>query len=70
MTVCFVLPLQEEWAADLAVVPAIFVAVGVYALCVVAFRVVTYDDVAMLPKGEKLARLLRLRPSGQPRHLK
>ena len=54
----------------LAVVPAIFVAVGVYALCVVAFRVVTYDDVAMLPKGEKLARLLRLRPSGQPRHLK
>ena len=54
----------------LAVVPAIFLAVGVYALCVVAFRVVTYDDVAMLPKGEKLARLLRLRPSGQPRHLK
>lgn len=53
----------------LAVVPAILVAVAVYAVCVVAFKAVTYDDVVMLPKGEALARLLHVRRKFRPRHM-
>lgn len=45
----------------LAVLPAIAVAVVVYALCAVSFRAVTYEDVILLPKGETLARLLRMK---------
>ncbi len=43
-----------------AVLPAIAAAVAVYAVCVVLFRAVSYEDVAMLPKGEAIARLLRM----------
>lgn len=53
----------------LAVVPAIGVAVAVYAVCIVLFRAVTYEDVAMLPKGETLARLLHVRKKVRPRHM-
>ena len=44
-----------------AVLPAIVMAVVVYAVCVVLFRAVNYDDVAMLPKGETIARLLHIK---------
>ncbi len=60
---CAVLPQR------LAVIPAIAVAVAVYGVCVVAFKAVTYDDVAMLPKGETLARLLRVKRKFKPRHM-
>lgn len=50
----------------LAVLPAILVAIVVYALCVVFFKGVSYDDVAMLPKGTTLARLLYMKPDHQP----
>ncbi len=50
----------------LAVLPAILVAIVVYALCVVFFKGVSYDDVAMLPKGTTLARLLHMKPDHQP----
>ena len=46
----------------LAVLPAILLAIVVYAACVVLFKGVSYDDVAMLPKGESLARLLHMKP--------
>lgn len=54
----------------LAVLPAIVVAVAVYAFCIVLFRAVTYDDVIMLPKGETLARLLRVKKKVRPRHMR
>lgn len=53
----------------LAVLPAILLAVCVYAVCIVLFRAVSYDDVVMLPKGEALARLLRVKRKVRPRHL-
>jgi len=45
----------------LAALAAIAVAVVVYFVLVILLRAVTRDDVLMLPKGEKIARLLRLR---------
>ena len=36
-------------------------AVAVYAVLVVALRVITRDDLALLPKGEKIGRLLRVK---------
>ena len=53
-----------------AVVPAILLAVVVYGACAVLFRAVTYDDVVLLPKGETLARLLRLQKHSAPRHMR
>ena len=49
----------------LAVLPAILVAIVVYAVSVVFFKGVSYDDVAMLPKGTTLARLLHMKPDHQ-----
>ncbi len=45
-----------------AVLPAIAVAILVYAVCVVVFHGVSYDDVIMLPKGNSLVRLLHMSP--------
>lgn len=45
----------------IAVVPAIVVAVVVYAFCAVRVKAIRYEDLEMLPKGEVLARLLRVR---------
>ena len=53
----------------MAVIPAIAVAVVVYALAIVLFRAVSYDDVAMLPKGETIARLLHVKKKFRPRHM-
>ncbi|MCI9224606.1 MAG: polysaccharide biosynthesis protein [Acutalibacter sp.] len=53
----------------LALVPAIVIAVIVYALCAVLFRGVSYEDVCMLPKGETIARLLKVKKSSRPRHM-
>ena len=36
-------------------------AVVIYAVLVVALRIVTREDLALLPKGEKLGRLLRIK---------
>ena len=53
----------------LAVIPAILLAIAVYAVCVVLFKGVSYDDVVMLPKGQALARLFRMRPEEPQRPL-
>ncbi len=42
---------------------AIAAAVAVYAVCVYALHCVTYDDCMLLPKGEQIARLLKVRRS-------
>ena len=60
---CSVLPER------VAVLPAILTAVVVYAVCVVLFRGVSYDDVAMLPKGEAIARKLRVKRKVRARHM-
>ena len=57
--------LVRVFSPRLAVLPAILVAVVVYAVCVVAFKGVSYDDVVMLPKGNTLARLLHMQPDHQ-----
>ena len=43
---------------------AIGVAVIVYLVLVVLTRAVTFEDMKLIPKGEKLARLLHIRPEG------
>lgn len=53
-----------------ALLPAIAVAIGVYALCIVVFRAVSYEDVVMLPKGETLARVLKVKKKVRPRHMR
>ena len=44
----------------IAVVGAIGVAVVIYALLIVALKAIDREDLALMPKGEKIARLLRL----------
>ncbi len=58
--------LTQVVSPRLAVLPAILVAIVVYAVSVVFFKGVSYDDVAMLPKGTTLARLLHMKPDHQP----
>lgn len=53
-----------------AVLPPIVLAVLVYAAGVVLLHAVNYDDVAMLPKGETIARLLHIRKESRPKHFK
>ena len=44
----------------LRVAVPVALAVAVYAVLVVTLRIITRDDLALLPKGDKLARLLRI----------
>ena len=39
---------------------AIFVAVVVYGILVLALRIISKDDLALMPKGEKIAKILRI----------
>lgn len=45
----------------LAAVIAIGVAVVVYAVLIVVTRAISRDDLSLMPKGEKIAKLLRIR---------
>ena len=47
--------------AALSAMGAIGVAVVVYLVLVIALRIITREDLKMVPKGDKIARLLRLR---------
>ena len=50
-----------SWKGNaVAAVAAIVVAVTVYAVLVVSLRAISRDDLALMPKGDKIARLLRL----------
>lgn len=44
----------------LATMPAILVAVAVYAVLVVVLRAISKEDLSLMPKGEKIAKILRL----------
>lgn len=63
------LALTRFLAPRLALIPAIAVAIAVYAVCVVLFRAVSYEDVCLLPKGEAIARLLKVKKTVRPRHM-
>lgn len=54
----------------IAVLPAILLAVTVYAVCIVLCKAVVYEDVVILPKGETLARLLHIKKQVRPRHMR
>jgi len=45
----------------IALTGAIGVAGVVYLVLIIAFRALTLEDMQMLPKGEKLAKILRIR---------
>jgi len=45
----------------LSMVASIIVAVIVYLIAIIATKTLTYEDVILLPKGEKLAKLLKIR---------
>lgn len=55
---CFLLPRRA------AALLAILLAVVVYAFCAVRTKAVSYEDVALLPKGETIARVLRMKKAG------
>ena len=44
----------------ISVFGSICVAVAVYAICVLLFRVITREDLLLLPKGDKIAKILRI----------
>ncbi|MGN0968222.1 MAG: polysaccharide biosynthesis C-terminal domain-containing protein [Oscillospiraceae bacterium] len=48
-------------SSRLATVGAILVAVVVYVVLVLALRVISKDDLALMPKGEKIAKILRIK---------
>jgi stage V sporulation protein B len=47
--------------AKLACLAAVVVAVVVYAVLIVGLKVLTREDTALMPKGDKIANLLRIR---------
>jgi len=53
--------LAIKLSASLAVLGAIAIAVVIYLILIVAMRVLTREDLLLLPKGEKIARILRIR---------
>ena len=44
----------------ISVFGSICVAVVIYGICVLLFRVITREDLILLPKGEKIAKILRI----------
>lgn len=49
---------------NIAVIISIIAAMAIYIAAAVVFKAITYDEVRMMPMGEKIARVLRLKPSG------
>ena len=54
--------LSHAISPRLACILAIFAAVVVYFILVLALKIITYEDCILLPKGEKIAKLLRITP--------
>lgn len=53
--------LSSVVSPKLACLGAIAAAVVVYAIMVLALQIITYDDCLLLPKGEKIAKFLKIR---------
>jgi len=59
---------RREWLLQaVTMVAGVFVGIVIYAILVIALRALTVDDVKFLPKGEKIAKLLRLEEKGKRR---
>lgn len=54
--------IHKFFSSNISTILAIGIAGVVYVLCLILFRAITEDDIKMLPKGEKLARLYRKLP--------
>lgn len=53
---------RREWMImAVAMIIAVIIAVIVYAVLIIALRALTAEDVKLLPKGDKIARILRIR---------
>ena len=52
--------LSEVMSPKLSCILGIMAAVGVYVILVLALKIITYEDCLLLPKGEKIAKLLRI----------
>lgn len=61
---CLALPYRA------AFLPAVVLAVALYAAAVLLTGCVTYEDVCVLPKGEVIARLLHMKKKSKPRHMR
>ena len=48
-------------SASLATLASIAIAAVIYLILVIVLKVITYDDCMLLPKGEKIAKILRIR---------
>jgi len=48
-------------SSKIACLGGVAVGAAVYAVLVVVLKVITYDDCMLLPKGEKIAKILRIR---------
>jgi len=58
--------LSEVMSPKLSCIIGILAAVVVYVILVLALKIITYEDCLLLPKGEKIAKLLRIEPE-QPK---
>ena len=45
---------------SLSTIGAIFVGVVVYAILVLALQILTREDLALMPKGDKIAKILKI----------
>ena len=61
LTLSLLLLLSAFLGGTLGCLGAICVAAVVYVVLVIALKVITYDDCMLLPGGEKIAKILRVR---------
>ena len=59
--VCYRLTLHALGSAKLACLISLVIAVAIYAVLAVCLRCIAYEDCMLLPKGEKIAKLLHIR---------
>jgi stage V sporulation protein B len=48
-------------SSRLAAVAAILVAVVIYLILVLAFQIISREDLSLMPKGEKIAKILHIK---------
>ena len=60
-TAALVADMQGTCGAAPIVVGALIAAVVVYVIFVVVLRCITYEDCMLLPKGEKIAKILHIK---------
>lgn len=54
-------PRPHRHGVPVACLGSIVVAVLVYVVLIIVLKVLTYEDCLLLPKGEKIAKILRVR---------